>query len=151
MSSFDDLSERETPRYEDSPSREQLSAFSPSPRPSTSSILTGAERDDLRQRVVDARVRTKELIGVYLASSGRLTAALARHREAEVAREDARAALSATVARYAVLLRALGEPPERTLVLIKSAFREATPHQNEDSRAALEDVVKWIVEAYYAT
>jgi len=113
-------------------------------------VLSHAEVEELRRRAADARERTKELIGQYLRACARMNAALARHREAVSAREDSRAALSASVARYALVLRALGEPPERTLVLIKNAFNEAAPHQDEDNRAALEDIVKWIVTAYYA-
>ncbi|HEX4684235.1 MAG TPA: hypothetical protein VH277_16070 [Gemmatimonadaceae bacterium] len=113
-------------------------------------MLSSIEREELRQRVTEARERTKELIGHYLASCARMNASLARHRETIATREDSRAALSASVARYALLLRALGEPPERTLVLIKNAFSEAAPHQDDDNRAALEDIVKWIVTAYYA-
>lgn len=110
---------------------------SPTSAPVTPKVgmLSSIERDELRQRAVEARERTKELIGQYLAAG---------------AREDSRAALSGSVARYALLLRALGEPPERTLVLIKNAFNEAAPHQDEVNRAALEDIVKWIVTAYYA-
>jgi hypothetical protein len=48
------------------------------------------------------------------------------------------------------LLRALGEPPERTLVVVKTAFSEAAPRQDDNNRAVLEDIVKWVVDAYYA-
>ena len=154
MATFEELSESQPtgPREvgRGGSSRGESIARSVVAEPSKPGMLSIPEREELRQRVADARMRTKELIALYLASSARLNAALARHREAAGAREDARAALSASVARYALLLRALGEPPERTLVLIKNAFSEAAPLQDEDNRAALEDIVKWIVDAYYA-
>ena len=104
----------------------------------------------LRQRLDEARSRTKELIAVYLAVRASHHAVMARHRENSAAREETRAMLSASVARYTKLLHALGEPPERALVLIKTAFNEAAPHQDDDNRAALADIVKWVVDAYYA-
>jgi hypothetical protein len=75
---------------------------------------------------------------------------LASQREAAAVRAEIRSELSESVIRYAILLRALGEPPERTLVVIKTAFSEAAPHQDDDNRAVLEDIVKWVVDAYYA-
>ncbi|HEY2376925.1 MAG TPA: hypothetical protein VGH98_13180 [Gemmatimonadaceae bacterium] len=118
--------------------------------PPKGAILSARDREELRQRVGEARARTKELVDRYLASSARLTVALARYRESASVREETRAALRDTVAQYAHLLRALGEPPERTLVLIKTAFGEAALHQSDESRAALDEVVKWIVDAYFA-
>ena len=109
-------------------------------------------RDDqqLARRVVEARARTQELIGDYVRTCARVNTELTRRREAAAERERIRAELRASVARFALLLRALGEPPERTLVLIKTAFSEAAPHQDDDNRAVLEDIVKWVVDAYYA-
>ncbi len=143
MSNFEDLSREGVARDELGPQSVRMA-------PPAKGIIGPAELDDLREHVGEARVRTKELVALYVATSARANAALARHREATAAQEEARTALSSCVARYAALLRALGEPPERTLVLIKSAFNEAAPRQDDDHRAALEDVVKWIVEAYYA-
>ncbi|GLC25123.1 hypothetical protein rosag_16360 [Roseisolibacter agri] len=62
-----------------------------------------------------------------------------------------RAQLRASVTAYARHLRADGEPPQRMLVLVKSAMREATPPELDpyDARALMEDVVRWSIEAYY--
>ena len=106
--------------------------------------------EELARRLAEARARTQKLIGDYVVSCMRLNKELARRREMAMARDQVRSELSASVARYAVLLRAIGEPPERALVLIKTAFSEAAPRQDDDHRAMLEDVVKWVVDAYYA-
>ena len=109
-----------------------------------------ADGDELRRRLAEARGRTQELISHYVDCCSRLTTELTRQREIAAARAEIRSELSASVARYAILLRALGEPPERTLVVVKTAFSEAAPRQDDNNRAVLEDVVKWVVDAYYA-
>lgn len=106
--------------------------------------------EELRKRLAEARKRTQALICDYVASCMRMNVELARRRELAIVREEIRSELSTSVGRYALLLRTLGEPPERTLVVIKNAFSEAAPHQNDDNRAVLEDIVKWVVDAYYA-
>ena len=113
-------------------------------------VASSLDDEELRRRVAEARARTQELIGHYVQTCARLNTELTRRREAAVERDAIRTELSASVARFAVVLRALGEPPERALVLIKTAFSEAAPHQDDDNRAVLEDIVKWVVDAYYA-
>ena len=113
-------------------------------------ILSTIDGAELRRRLAEARARTQTLVSTYVDSCTRLNADRARRRELTMEREQVRSELSASVARYAMLLRALGEPPERTLVLIKNAFSEAAPHQDDDNRAVLGDIVKWVVDAYYA-
>jgi hypothetical protein len=150
MSTIDELSKSQTPGRREGSSRVE-STSRPAVSAKPTSILSAAERDELHLRIVESRARTKELVALYLTYSGaRQNGSIAHRREEASLREEARAALSASVARYAVLLRSLGEPPERTLVSIKTAFTEAAPLQDQDNRAALEDVVRWIVEAYYS-
>jgi hypothetical protein len=62
-----------------------------------------------------------------------------------------RAQLRASVTAYVLHLRAGGAPPERMLVEVKSAVREATPPELDtfEARDLMEDVVRWSVEAYY--
>lgn len=62
-----------------------------------------------------------------------------------VAREE----LEATVRGYARLLRVLGTPPERMLLLLKETVRERVPSHGVEARAIMEDVVRWGVKAYY--
>ena len=123
----------------------RLSALEAGNRETPSSI----DIEELRRRLGEAREHTKALIGNYVETCSGLKTALAGRREAAAERDRVRSELSASIARFARLLRALGEPPERTLVLIKTTFSEAAPHQDDDNRAVLEDIVKWVVDAYY--
>jgi hypothetical protein len=63
-----------------------------------------------------------------------------------------RAELRASVTAYVRHLRDDGVPPERMLVLVKTAMRESTPSEldSQEARTLLEDVVRWSVDAYYA-
>jgi hypothetical protein len=144
MASFDEVSRTGAPEPLDGVSR-----LTPEKIPVVPEVAT-LDREQLRLRAAEARMRTMELIVRYLALSARGATNLERSREMLARIQEDRAALSASVARYALLLRALGEPPERTLILIKTAFSEAAPRQDDENRAALESVVKWFVEAYYA-
>ena len=143
MASFDEVSKTGRPKPPDEVPRLTAETAAAAPE------VTPLDREQLRLRAAEARMRTMELIARYLALSGRGVTNLERSREALAKIQDDRAALSASVGRYALLLRALGEPPERTLILIKTAFSEAAPHQDDENRAVLESVVKWFVEAYY--
>jgi len=62
-----------------------------------------------------------------------------------------RAELRASVTAYVRHLRTDGVPPERMLVLVKSAVREVTPPELDavEARELMEDVVRWSVDAYY--
>lgn len=62
-----------------------------------------------------------------------------------------RAQLRASVTAYVRRLKAEGLPPERTIVLVKSAVRDGTPPELDawEARELMEDVVRWSVEAYY--
>ena len=113
---------------------------------------TQAQQDNqhLGQRLANARASTQALVAEYVECCARIRTEIARRREELATLERIRAELNASVTRYAHLLRALGEPPERALVVIKVAFSEAAPHQDDDNRAVLEDIVRWAVDAYYA-
>lgn len=110
-----------------------------------------AELARLKERAVEARMRTMELIARYLQILERGTDAIATSHDGLMHGEADRSALAASVTRYALLLRSLGEPPERTLILIKSVFSEAAPHPDASHREALEQIVRWAVAAYYET
>jgi hypothetical protein len=98
----------------------------------------------LRERVAGARLRFMELTSRYFAETTKESSDALQRREID------REALCASGARYALLLRSLGEPPERTLILIKTAFVEAAPIEGTENRETLEAVVKSIVMAYFA-
>jgi len=117
----------------------------------THGVQLPGDHDDLEQCLTDTRARTQALIAEYVESCAKIWTQFARRREEPKAtRERIRADLNASIACYARLLRALDKPPERMLVHIKVAFTEAAPHQDDDTRELLEDVVRWAIEAYYA-
>jgi len=62
-----------------------------------------------------------------------------------------RAQLRASVTAYVRALRAEQTPPQRALVLVKTAVQEAPPPalDADEARALMDDVVRWCVEAYY--
>jgi hypothetical protein len=64
-----------------------------------------------------------------------------------------RAQLRASVTAYVRRLRAERVPPQRMLVLVKSVVREGAPTELEaiDARDLMSAVVRWSIEAYYAT
>jgi hypothetical protein len=87
-------------------------------------------------------------------SASRLTEAAARlEGSAEALRvsQALRAQMRASVTAYARHLRASGEPSERVVVLVKSAFAEAMPPELDvlEVRAVMADAVRWSIEAYY--
>lgn len=112
--------------------------------------ISPEELQQLKAQAGATRERTKELVARYLAAQESRMARIARGREVAVGCQVERDALNECVARYASLLRLLGEPPERTLVLIKGAFNEAAPVHDEVNRSTLDEVVAWIIAAYYA-
>jgi hypothetical protein len=74
-------------------------------------------------------------------------------RDAAVPRVGLDADLRACVAAYVGGLRGDGLPAERVVVLVKGTVREATPETLDvgEARDLMEDVVRWTIEAYYAT
>jgi tryptophanyl-tRNA synthetase len=62
-----------------------------------------------------------------------------------------RAQLRASITAYVCHLRADGVSPEQMLILVKSTVREAPLSEltHWESRALMEDVVRWSVESYY--
>lgn len=102
--------------------------------------LYGRVRADRERRRVGAEQR---------AADRERRAADREHREGD----SARLALRAATAAYVRHLREAGEPPERTLVRVKGILSEAqTSEQQPQERVRLhEDVMRWSIEAYYAT
>ena len=56
-----------------------------------------------------------------------------------------------SVERYAQLMKALGTPPELMLSLVKETLRQQVPHPEyeQDTKALVEHVITWCIEAYY--
>jgi hypothetical protein len=63
-----------------------------------------------------------------------------------------RAQLRASITAYVRRLHDDGVPPQRMLILVKDAIREAVPQELplDDSRALIDEVVRWSIDAFYA-
>ena len=86
------------------------------------------------------------------ALQSRTEAALSTSQRAVRDSEALRAALRTSVTAYARRLHDEQVPPQRMLVLVKEAVREATPAAADvlERRELMESVVRWSIEAYYA-
>ncbi|MDF1504413.1 hypothetical protein [Roseisolibacter sp. H3M3-2] len=85
---------------------------------------------------------------LVLANAEALAGASQRSIEASLA---LRAQLRASITAYVHRLRAEGEPPQRMLVLVKTAMREGTPPELDvfEARELMSDAVRWSIVAYY--
>ncbi|HEY2377363.1 MAG TPA: hypothetical protein VGH98_15405 [Gemmatimonadaceae bacterium] len=134
----------------DSPS---LNTASGTPSRAAAGRLTETERQALRARTAQARAAASEAVSHYaviLATSRHRIDVLSRKRVEIVA---IREMLQESVQRYASLLKTLDTPPERALRLVKETVVEHVPHPEraEETRALLETVVNWCIEAYYGS
>jgi hypothetical protein len=108
----------------------------------------------IRQTLARARTRVADSRGLTAQSStllARAEALVDASATTVQASQALRAELRAAVTAYVRYLRVDGVPPERMLVLVKSAIREAAPPELDahEARDLVEDVVRWSVEAYY--
>ena len=62
-----------------------------------------------------------------------------------------RETLRESVMAYATALRRTSVPPERAVVLVKSAVLESDSYPDKHNRHVVEEAVRWAVDAYYAT
>ncbi|HET7458602.1 MAG TPA: hypothetical protein VFJ74_13230 [Gemmatimonadaceae bacterium] len=60
------------------------------------------------------------------------------------------AGMREAIRRYAACLRDEGEPPERALVLIKTAVRDAVAPDTPTGVGIMLDAVRWAIDGYYA-
>lgn len=58
--------------------------------------------------------------------------------------------LRESVMAYAAALRCTAVPPERAVVLVKSAVIESDSYPDKHNRQVVEEAVRWAVHAYYA-
>lgn len=102
--------------------------------------------------------RAREAIRMSRARAARSRDLIATASELAESAHDAlisstalRAQLRASVTAYVRHLKHDGLPPERMLVQVKSAVRDATPPEldHDAAKRLMEDVVRWSVEAYY--
>lgn len=104
----------------------------------------------LRDRVAAARAQTQANAERYVQL--RRTADATREEARELCAEAAelRERLRDSVTAYAVALRRTSVPPERVVVLVKSAVIESDSYPDKHNRHVLEEAVRWAVDAYYA-
>ena len=116
-----------------------------------------ARRAEVRQTLERARAAIRASLDAHAHGQTVLTRAAALREDADRARQESaarRTELREAVRAYVRDLRDEGQPPQRMLVLVKSAVRDSTPLRTEPLEARQEltaDVVRWSVEAYYET
>lgn len=104
----------------------------------------------LRDRVAAARAQTRTNAERYVQL--RRTADATREEAQELRAQAAvlQERLRESVMVYAAALRRTSVPPERAVVLVKSALIESDPYPDKHNRQVVEDAVRWAVDAYYA-
>ena len=122
---------------------------------------TEGEREGLgsREHVRETLDRVREVLSQSRERRARSSTALGRASAllagSEAALQESlavRAQLRAAVTAYVHRLHADGEPPERVLVLVKRAVRDAVPAEFSlaDEEQLVSDAVRWSIEAYFA-
>jgi hypothetical protein len=104
--------------------------------------------------VPHATVQRARELAARSADACRLAQVLMEEQQAlRTACRERRETLRATVYRSTKALRDAGEPPDRAIVLVKTAVREATADQNAHAGevdALVDSATQWCIEAYYA-
>ena len=77
---------------------------------------------------------------------------LTRRESTEILAQAAqlRDGLRDSVRVYAAILRRTEIPPERAIILVKSAVRESDGYPDNRHHEMVEEAVRWAVDAYYA-
>jgi len=105
---------------------------------------------NLRERVAVARAQTRANAERYVQLRRTADATLEEARELRAQAAMVRENLRDSVMAYAAVLRGSNVPPERAIVLVKSAITESDPYPDQHNRHAVEEAVRWAVDAYYA-
>jgi len=104
----------------------------------------------LRDRVAAARAQFRVNAEQYVQLRRK---AEAMRKEAQELRDHAtelRDSLRDSVATYVAVLRQIDMPPQRAIVLVKSAVLESDLFPDKHHRQVIEEAVRWAVDAYYA-
>ena len=104
----------------------------------------------LRERVDAARAQARHAAEEYVRV--RRTVDATRQVAWELRAEAAalRDSLRDSVMAYVAVLRGTRVPPERAIVLVKSAVIESDSCRDRHHRGVVEEAVRWAVDAYYA-
>ena len=104
----------------------------------------------MRDRLAAARAHTRVNAERYVQL--RRTADATREEAQELRAQAAmlQETLRESVMVYAAALRRTSVPPERAVVLVKSALIESDSYLDKHNRYVVEEAVRWAVDAYYA-
>jgi len=104
----------------------------------------------LRERADAARAQAQHAAKEYVRV--RRTVDATRQEAWELRAETAalRDSLRDSVMAYVAVLRGTRVPPERAIVLVKSAVIESDSCRDRHHRGVVEEAVRWAVDAYYA-
>src|SRR5262245_30790154 len=104
----------------------------------------------LPHRPTAARAQARLAAEQYVQLSSRSEAVLDDARELCARTAELRASLCGSVAAYASILRRTDVPPERAIVMVKSAVVQSDSYPDKHHRHVIEEAVRWAVDAYYA-
>jgi hypothetical protein len=104
----------------------------------------------LRDRVDAARARFREAAERYVLLRRAVDATRLEAQAICARTSELRESLRDSVGAYVVVLRRTDVPPERAIVLVKSAVVESDPVPDKYHRQVIEEAVRWAIDAYYA-
>jgi len=113
------------------------------------SVRSSDECDPLRDRVAAARVQFRTVAERYVQLRRNVHACL-EAQELLAQATELRESLRDSVADYVSVLRRINVPPERAIVLVKTAVVESDLVPDKHHRQVIEEAVRWAVDAYYA-
>lgn len=104
----------------------------------------------LRDRVAAARAQTRTNAERYVQLRRAVDARREETRELRAQAATLQETFRESVVAYAAALRRTSVPPERAVVLVKSAVIESDSCPDKHNRQVVEEAVRWAVDAYYA-
>ena len=104
----------------------------------------------LRERVAAPRAHVRSAAEHYVQLRRTADATRQQAQELVARATELRESLRESVATYVAALRRTDVPPERAIVLVKSAVLESDLVPDKHHRQVIEDAVRWAVDAYYA-
>lgn len=114
------------------------------------SVRSSDDCDPLRDRVAAARVQFRTVAERYVQLRRNVNATCQEAQELLAQATELRESLRDSVADYVSVLRRINVPPERAIVLVKTAVVEPDLVPDKHHRQVIEEAVRWAVDAYYA-
>ena len=104
----------------------------------------------LRERAAAAMAAARRAAERYVQLRRKTEATLNQTRELFAEATRLRNELRDSVTAYVLVLRRTDIPPERAVILVKSAVIESDRYPDSHHREVVEEAVRWAVDAYYA-